>query len=117
MNDFHDEHPARPRVVGFDLDLTLVDTRARILHSTMAAFADLEVPMQESRMMDRIFSLSHPPPNPSTMSLQPSSCRAPVSRMAAAIAASTARVFGQKKEVTAKASPASKPMISPTAGK
>ena len=54
MNDFHDEHPARPRVVGFDLDLTLVDTRARILHSTMAAFADFDVPMEESRIVPHL---------------------------------------------------------------
>ena len=55
MSDLpHDENPTRPRVVGFDLDLTLVDTRARILHSTMAAFADLEVPMQESRIVPHL---------------------------------------------------------------
>lgn len=34
-----------PRVVGFDLDLTLVDTRARILHATVAAFGDFDVAM------------------------------------------------------------------------
>lgn len=34
-----------PRVVGFDLDLTLVDTRARILQATVAAFADFDVAM------------------------------------------------------------------------
>ena len=68
-------------------------------------------------MMASTRSRSRPPPKPSTVSLQPSSCSAPVTSMAVAMAASTASVFGQKKVVTAKARPASAPTIRPIAGK
>ena len=39
------------RTVGFDLDLTLVDTRARILHSAGAAFADLGARVDPDRIV------------------------------------------------------------------
>ncbi len=43
--------PAIPVSCGFDLDLTLVDTRGRILASTVAAFADLGVEVAETQIV------------------------------------------------------------------
>lgn len=40
-----------PLSCGFDLDLTLVDTRGRILASTVAAFADLGVDVAEEQVI------------------------------------------------------------------
>lgn len=40
-----------PSSCGFDLDLTLVDTRGRILASTLAAFADLGVDVSEAQVV------------------------------------------------------------------
>ncbi|WP_040585522.1 HAD family hydrolase [Segniliparus rugosus] len=47
-------------VVGFDLDLTLVDTRARILFAAMAGFADLGVEVGEADLVPLLgFPLAH----------------------------------------------------------
>ena len=52
------------RAVGFDLDLTLVDTRARILASAVAAFAELGADVPAERITKPIapFDIAAPGP-------------------------------------------------------
>jgi phosphoglycolate phosphatase len=49
-----------PTVVGFDLDLTLVDTRARIIASAVAGFADLGVEVDPAEVSTYLgYPLTH----------------------------------------------------------
>lgn len=76
------------------------------------------VPIRLSRMIVILLSRSRPPPNPSQVSASPSSCRAPVNRIAVVIAARPAARSGipKTRAMTATAA-ATAPMIRPTNGK
>ena len=85
--------------------------------STMTSATTPNVPLRLSFMISSLRSRVLPPPKPSAMSATPSSCRLPVTRIAAASATIAASDGGRPNQaLTAKAMPATSPTTAPATG-